>query len=82
MCTLVLSDPIIQPVSLPVRLDHGDLALVCVLDAEINALKARLGRRCANAALVSGQARAELDQQAGWLQDGLDKLQARRDALC
>ena len=81
MGTFVLGDPLIHPVCCPAQQDNANLALVCILDAEIEALRARLGRRVANAALVAGPARAELDQQAGWLQESVDKLQARRDAL-
>jgi hypothetical protein len=82
MSTLVLTDPHIQPVQCPAQRDHANLALRCVLDAEIEALKARLRRRSANAAVARGLARADLVRQIGWLRDSVGKLQARRDALC
>jgi hypothetical protein len=82
MSTLVLADPVIQPLARPAQLAHGDLALGCILDAEIEALKARLRQRSANAAVVWGLARADLDRQVGWLRDSMAKVQARRDALC
>ncbi len=78
MSTLVLTDPVIQPA----QRDHANLALRCVLDAEIEALKARLRQRSAKAAAAWGLARADLDRQVGWLRDSMAKLQARRNALC
>jgi hypothetical protein len=82
MSTLVLTDPVIEPVQCPAQRDQANLALRRVLDAEIEALTARLRQRSADAAVASGLARADLDRQAGWLQDSVAKLQARRDALC
>jgi uncharacterized small protein (DUF1192 family) len=82
MNALVLTDPVIQPVQCPAQRDHANLALRRVLDAEIEALEARLRKRSANAAVASGLARADLEQQVGWLRDSLNRLQARRDALC
>jgi uncharacterized small protein (DUF1192 family) len=82
MSTLVLTQPVIQPVPSPTQRDHASLALLCVLDAEIEALKARLWQRSANAPSAGGLAQADLDRQFGWLQDSVAKLQARRDALC
>ena len=78
MSTPVLTQPVIQPV----QRDHANVALRCVLDAEIEGLKARLRQRSANAAVACGLARADLDRQLGWLRDSVAKLQARRDALC
>lgn len=78
MSTLVLTHPVIQPVTCPAQRDQANLALRCVLDAEIEALKARLRRRSASAPF---DARADLDRQFGWLLDSVAKLQARRDAL-
>lgn len=75
MSTLVLTDPVIQPA----QRDHANSALRCVLDAEIEALKARLQRGSANAA--GGLARADRDSRVGWLRDSLARLQARRSAL-
>jgi hypothetical protein len=82
MSTLVLTDPLIQPVACPPQRDHASLALRAVLDVEIEALKARLRQRSANAAVARGLARADLVRQVGWLRDSVAKLQARRDALC
>jgi hypothetical protein len=82
MSTLVRTDPLLQPLRCPTQRDHADLALGRILDAEIDALKARLRQRSANAAVVWGLARADLDRQIGWLLDSMAKLQARRDALC
>jgi hypothetical protein len=70
-----------QPVKSPVQRDNASLALGCILDAEIEALKARLGQRSANAAVVWGLARADMDRQVVWLRDSMSKVQARRDAL-
>ena len=81
MSTLVLTDPVIQPVQGPSGRDHANLALRCVLDAEIEALTARLLQRSANVAIACGLARADRDQQGGWLRDSMAKLQARRSAL-
>ena len=81
MSTLVLTDPVRRPSQCPAQRDHANLALRCVLDAEIEALKARLGQRSANDAVAGGLARAGEDSQVGWLRDSLAKLQARRDAL-
>jgi hypothetical protein len=81
MSTLVLTDPLIQPVQCPAQRHHANLALRAVLDAEIEALKARLRQRSTNAAVALGLARADLVRQVGWLQDSMAKLQARRDAL-
>jgi uncharacterized small protein (DUF1192 family) len=80
MNTLVLTDPVIQRAHRPAQRDHANSALGCVLDAEIEALKARLQRGFANAAV--GPARADLDSRVGWLRDSLARLQARRSALC
>jgi hypothetical protein len=82
MSTLVLADPVVQPVQGPARRDHANLALRCVLDAEIEALTGRLLHRSANVAIACGLARADLDRQVGWLRDSMAKLQARRGALC
>jgi uncharacterized small protein (DUF1192 family) len=79
--TLVLTGPVIAPVQVPTRREHSNLALGSILDAEIEALKARLVRRSANASMVWGLARADLDPQVGWLRDSLAKLQARRNTL-
>ena len=79
MSTLVLTDPVIQPAQCPAQRDHANSALRCVLDAEIEALKARLQRGSVNAAV--GLARADLDSRVGWLRDSLARLQARRSAL-
>jgi hypothetical protein len=81
MSALFDTDPVIQPVHCPPQRDLGDLALVCVLDAEIEALKGRLLQRSTNAALACGLARADRDRQVGWLRDSMAKLQARRGAL-
>ena len=82
MSTLVLTDPIAQPAPCPAQRDHANLALRCVLDAEIEALKARLRERSATAGAACGLAREDLERQFGWLRDSVAKLQARRDALC
>ena len=82
MSTLVLTDPIVQPVPCPAQRDHANLALRCVLDAEIEALEARLRQRSTTAGAPSGLPRDDLDPQLGWLRDSVAKLQARRDALC
>ena len=81
MSTLVLTDPVRRLSQCPAQRDHANLALRYVLDAEIEALKARLLRRSANGAVDRGPARADGDDQIGWLQDSLAKVQARRDAL-
>jgi hypothetical protein len=73
---------VVQPVQCRAQRDYANRALGCVLDAEIEALMARLRRRSANAAAAWGLARADLDRQVGWLRDSVAKLQARRDALC
>lgn len=82
MSTLVLTHPVTQPVRCPAQRDHANLALLAVLDAEIEALKGRLRKKSANAPFAGDGARADLDRQSGWLQDSVAKLQARRDALC
>jgi len=82
MSTIVLADPVIQPVPSPEQRDHAKLALRCVLDAEIEALKGRLRQRSANAAVAFGLARVDRDRQIGWLRDSLAKLQTRRSAAC
>ena len=79
MSTLVLTHPVVQPVTCAAQRDQANLALRCVLDAEIAALKARLGQQSANAPF---DARADRGRQHGWLRDSMAKLQARRDALC
>jgi hypothetical protein len=81
MSTLVPTDPLIQPVQCPAPRDHANLALLAVLDAEIEALKARLRQWSANAAVARGLARADLVWQVGWLRDSMAKLQSRRDGL-
>ena len=81
MRAVVLTVHDAQPAPTPGQQGHANLALRCVLDAEIEALKSRLGRRSANAALACGLARADRDPQADWLQASLAKLQARRGAL-
>lgn len=80
MSTLVLTDPVLQPAQSPAQRDHANLALRRVLDAEIDALKARLQRGSANPA--GGLARADRGSQVGWLRESLARLQARRSALC
>ena len=82
MSTLVLTDPTVQPAPCPAQRDHANLALRRVLDAEIEALKARLRQRSATARAAGGLPRDDLDPQLGWLRDSVAKLQARRDALC
>ena len=81
MSTLVLTDPIVQPAPRTAQRDHANVALRCVLDAEIEALKARLRHRSATAGVANSLPRDDLDQQFGWLRDSVAKLQARRDAL-
>jgi hypothetical protein len=81
MSTLVLTDPAIQPVQCPAPLDHANLALRCVLDAEIEALTGRLLQRSAKTAVAGGLARDDRDRQVGWLRDSMAKLQARRGEL-
>jgi hypothetical protein len=81
MCPLAHTDPVIQAVVCPAQQDQANLALRCVLDAEIEALKDRLRQRSAEVAVPCGLAQADQDCQTGWLQDSLTKLQARRDAL-
>jgi len=81
MSTLVLTDPIVQPAPCPAQRDQANIALRCVLDAEIEALKARLRQRSATAGAASGPRGDDMDQQLGWLRDSVAKLQARRDAL-
>ena len=81
MKRLVLAEPATEPVVCPEQRDQANLALRCVLDAEIEALKVRLRQRSADAAGADALARAGQDCQLGWLQDSLAKLQARRDAL-
>lgn len=81
MSTLVLTDPVIQPVHCPPQRDHANLALRCVLDAEIEAVRGRLLQRSTNAAVACGLARADRDRQIGWLRDSMAKLQARRGVL-
>ena len=81
MNTLVLTDPIVQPAPCPTQRDHANIALRCVLDAEIEALKARLRQRSAAAGATSRLPGDDRDQQFGWLRDSVAKLQARRDAL-
>ena len=82
MSPLVLTDQIVQPAPCPAQRDHANLALRCVLDAEIEALKARLRQRSTTAAAPGDLPRDDLDPQLGWLRDSVAKLQARRDALC
>jgi uncharacterized small protein (DUF1192 family) len=81
MSTLVLTDPLIQPEQRRAQRDHASFALRCVLEAEIEALEARLRKRSAIAAVAGGLARADLDQQVGWLRASVAKVQARRDSL-
>ena len=81
MNTVVLTDSATEPTSCPAQRDAANLALRCVLDAEIEALKGRLRQGSANAGVACGLARADWDRQVGWLRDSLAKLQARRDAL-
>ena len=81
MSTLFLADQIVQPVPSSAQRDHANLALRCVLDAEIEALKGRLRRRAAEAVVADDAARADLDRQVGWLRGSVAKLQARRDQL-
>jgi hypothetical protein len=76
------TDQLFQPLPCPAQRDHANLALRGVLDAEIEALEARLRQRPANVAFAGGLARADRDRQVGWLRDSVGKLQARRDALC
>ena len=81
MSTVVVTNPVVKPGACPAERDHANLGLRCVLDAEIEALKARLQKKSADAAAARGPARADQDRQVGWLRDSLAKLQARRDAL-
>lgn len=81
MSTHVLTDPVIQPEQCPAQRDHANLALLSVLDAEIEALQGGVLRRSAIAAVACGLARADRDRQIGWLRDSMAKLQARRGAL-
>jgi hypothetical protein len=81
MSTLVLTDPVTQPVQCPAQRDHANSALRCVLDAEIEALTGRLLQRSANAEVPWGPARTDRDPQIGWLQDSVARLQARRGAV-
>jgi uncharacterized small protein (DUF1192 family) len=81
MSTLFLTDRVVQPVPSSAHQDHANIALGCVLDAEIEALKARLRRRFADGAVAGDRARADLDRQVGWLREDVAKLQARRDEL-
>lgn len=80
MNALVLTNLVVEPTQCPAQRDHANVALRCVLDAEIESVKARLRQRSADAALACGLARADLDRQFGWLRNSLAKLQARRDA--
>jgi hypothetical protein len=82
MSTLVHTDQVIQPAQCPPQRDLAELALLCVLDAEIEALKGRLLKRSPSAAVACGLARADRERQVGWLRDSMAKLQARRGALC
>ena len=82
MSTLVLTDPTAQPAPCAAARDHANLALRRVLDAEIEALRARLRQRSTTAGASSGLPPDDLDPQLGWLRDSVAKLQARRDALC
>lgn len=82
MRTHVLSRPVIQPVPSPAQRDQANLALLRILDAEIEALEARLLQRSANAPFARRLDQADLARQLGWLRDSVAKLQARRDALC
>jgi len=81
MSTLFLADALNQPLNRRAQHDQANSALRRVLDAEIEALEARLRQRSAIAAVTNGSVRADLDQQVAWLRDSLAKLQARRDAL-
>ena len=81
MNTVVLTYSATEPTSCPAQRDAANLALRCVLDAEIEALRGRLRQRSADAAVASGQARADRECKVEWLRDSLAKLQARRDAL-
>lgn len=80
MSTLVLTDPLIPPEKRHPQSEHASFALRCVLEAEIEALEARLRQRCAIAAVACGLARTDLEQQVGWLRDSVARLQARRNA--
>jgi len=82
MSTLVLADPAIQPVQCPAGRDHANLALLRVLDAEIEALTGRLRQRSADVAIACGLARADQIRQVDWLRQSMAKLQVRRGALC
>lgn len=81
MSTVFLSDPRAEPVRCPERQGHANLALRCILEAEIEALQSRLQQRSAKSAVARGLARVDLDRQVAWLRDGVAKLQARLDAL-
>jgi hypothetical protein len=81
MSTLVLTDPVIQPVQCSAQRDHANLALRSVLDAEIEALTGRFLQRTATAEVACGLDRADRDRQIGWLRDSMAQLQARRRAL-
>ena len=78
MSTQALTHLAAQPATFATQRPQADLALRRVLDAEIEALTARLAQWSANAPLG---ARADLDRRHGWLRDSVAKLQARRDAL-
>jgi hypothetical protein len=80
MSTVVLTDPPIELAQCPPQRNHANLALLCVLDAEIEALKGRLLQRSRKAGVVGDLAGVESDRQLGWLQDSMAKLQARRCA--
>ena len=81
MSAVVIIEPATQPVECPAQRGQANIALQCVLDAEIEALKARLRQGAADAGAACGPAGADRDCQVGWLRDSLAKLQARRDAL-
>ena len=71
MSTLVVTDPTVQPAPCHAQRDHANLALRRVLDAEIEALKARLRQRSTTAGASSGLPRDDLDPQLGWLRDSV-----------
>jgi hypothetical protein len=79
--TFVHIDPLIQRMPDPAHRDQADFALRCVLDAEIEALNARLEQGSENVAAVCGLARADLDRAGDWLRDSVTKLQDRRNSL-
>ena len=81
MSTVVDTNPAVRPGAHPAERGHANLGLRCVLDAEIEALKTRLQKKSADAAVARGPARADQDRQVAWLRFSLAKLQARRDAL-